>query len=160
VIVKKPASQTLLVEHATEPVQYRVYADTPVSEVVGLMVRRGLHAVPVVGEGYEVLGIITGGDALREILEERAAEERLGQNAEPHQPHSPIRARDVMTRAVLCVSETQPLIDAARTMLNRKVRQLPVVRDGQLIGLITRDAVLEALRPADTQPSDNPDARS
>jgi CBS domain-containing protein len=52
-----------------------------------------------------------------------------------------------MTRAVLCVSESQPLVDAARMMVNRKVEQLPVVRDGELVGLITSDAILHALRP-------------
>ena len=57
----------------------------------------------------------------------------------------PRLARDVMTRAVMCVSETQPLADAARMMANRKVEQLPVVRDGELVGLITRDAVLQAM---------------
>jgi len=36
-------------------------------------------------------------------------------------------------------------MDAARMMMNRDVEQLPVVRDGELIGLITRDAVLSAL---------------
>ena len=57
----------------------------------------------------------------------------------------PRLARDVMTRAVLCVSETQPLADAARMRANRKVEQLPVVRDGELIGLVTRDAILQAM---------------
>lgn len=155
--MKKPTGERLLVEHAVRPVQYRVYPDTPLAEVVDLMVRRGVPAVPVVGERYEVLGIITAGDALREILNDRAAEEK---RADASGAVGPRRARDVMTRAVLCVSETQPLVDAARTMANRKVQQLPVVRDGELVGLITRDAVLEALRPAPAEPSDNPDETS
>lgn len=155
--MKKPAGEQLLVEHAVEPVRYRVYPDTPLSEVVDLMVRRGIAAVPVVGEQYEVLGIITVGDALREVLHDGAAEEPATDAAGRVGPVAPKKARDVMTRAVLCVSETQPLLDAARTMVNRKVQQLPVVRDGELIGLITRDAVLEALRPAPKEPSDIPE---
>ncbi len=50
-----------------------------------------------------------------------------------------------MTRSVLCVSETQELRDAAQMMVHRDVEQLPVVREGELIGLITRDAILRAL---------------
>lgn len=130
----------LLVEHALEAAKYRVYPDTPLSEVVDLMVRRGVRAIPVVGEQYEVLGIITTGDALREVIRDGSVEESSGEAGE-----GPRLARDVMTRAVLCVSETQPLADAARMMANRKVEQLPVVRDGELIGLITRDAILHAL---------------
>ena len=63
----------LLVENALVPVQYRVYPETPLSEVVDLMVRRELRALPVVGENFEVLGIITSGDALGQVLLERPA---------------------------------------------------------------------------------------
>ena len=131
------SSEDLLVEDAAEAAKYRVYADTPLTEVVDLMVRRGLRAVPVVGERYEVLGIITTGDALGRVLRDTRADETEGER--------PLTARDIMTRAVLCVSENQPLADAARMMVNRKVEQLPVVRDGELVGLITRNAVLRAL---------------
>jgi CBS domain-containing protein len=158
--MKKLVGEKLLVEHAVQPVQYRVYPDTPLAEVVDLMVRRGIAAVPVVGERYEVLGIITVGDALREVLHDGAAEEKDAEASGGVGSGAPRKARDAMTRAVLCVSETQPLVDAARMMVNRKVQQLPVVRDGELVGLITRDAVLEALRPATREPSDNTEERS
>lgn len=141
------SSDDLLVEDAAEAAKYRVYADTPLAEVVDLMVRRGLRAVPVVGERYEVLGIITTGDALGRVLRDARGEDAEGQ--------APPTARDVMTRAVLCVSETQPLEDAARMMVTRKVEQLPVVRDGELVGLITRNAVLRALHGESTRERDN-----
>jgi CBS domain-containing protein len=139
----------LLVESALESVKYRVYPDTPVSEVVDLMVRRGARAIPVVGEQYEVLGIITTGDALREVIRDGSTEESGAEAGD-----GPRLARDVMTRAVLCVSETQPLADAARMMANRKVEQLPVVRDGELIGLITRDAILQAIHGESGEPNE------
>lgn len=128
------------VEDAFEAVQYRVYPETPLSEVVDLMIRRAVRAIPVVGERYEVLGIITTGDALGHVLRDTPGDEQEGDSG-----REPLTARDVMTRAVLCVSESQPLLDAARMMVNRKVEQLPVVRDGELVGLITRDAILGAL---------------
>ena len=54
-----------LVADAVTPVRYRVYTHTPLLEVVDLMVRCKLRAAPVVGERYEVLGLISTGDALR-----------------------------------------------------------------------------------------------
>lgn len=131
-------TDALRVEHAVEPAQYRVYPDTPLAEVVDLMVRREARAIPVIGEQYEVLGIITTSDALGQMLNEGTGEGAFDED-------EPRTARDIMTRAVLCVSETEPLAEAGRMMVNRKVEQLPVVRDGELIGLITRDAVLQAL---------------
>lgn len=143
----------LLVENAFEPVRYRVYPETPLAEVVDLMVRREVRALPVVGESFEVLGIITSGDALDQVLRDRPAE---GAGA----TREDLAARDVMTRSVLCVSETQGLLDAAQMMVNRDVEQLPVVREGELIGLITRDGILRALHLGlpddnDDQPSDS-----
>ena len=54
-------------------------------------------------------------------------------------------ARDFMTRTVLCVSEGQALVEAANMMVNRDVEQLPVVREGELVGFVTRDSILRAL---------------
>jgi CBS domain-containing protein len=50
-----------------------------------------------------------------------------------------------MTRTVLCVSEDQELREVSQLMVNRDVEQLPVVREGQLVGFITRDSALSAL---------------
>ena len=120
---------------------YRIYPDTPLPEVIDLMVRRRLHAVPVVGEQYEVLGILTSGDALQHVIGwERSADDRTT----TEEVVVPV-ARDVMTRSVLCVSEDQPLIEAANMLVNRDVEQLPVVREGEFIGFITRDSVLRTL---------------
>lgn len=123
-----------LVSEAVETVRYRIYPETPVDELVDLMVRRNLHAVPVVGGEYEVLGIVTTGDALQHLL----ARARSGSDGQE-------TARDIMTRAVLCVSEEQELREVAQLMVNRDVEQLPVVREGQLVGFISRDSVLGAL---------------
>lgn len=128
-----------LVEDALTPLRYRIYPDTPLPEVVDLMVRRGLPTVPVVGESYEVLGIITVGDVLRHVLPGSRGGEKGGRVAEPRRDLS---ARDVMTRMVMCVSEDQSLLEAANLMLKRDVDQLPVVREGELIGFLTRDAIL------------------
>jgi CBS domain-containing protein len=130
----------LLVEDALVTVRYRVYPDTPVSEVVDLMVRRGVHAVPVVGERYEVLGILTSGDALAHMLSaaRRGEDQGDGEKVVP-------TARDFMTRSVLCVSEDQALSEAANMMVNRDVEQLPVVREGELVGFVTRESILRAL---------------
>lgn len=130
--------ESLLVESAIEQVSHRVSPDTPLADVIDAIVRRHVGAVPVVGEGSEVLGIITSGDALDQMLRGTATDEAAPEG-------SRLTARDVMTRTVLCVSEGQPLIEAAHMMVHKKVEQLPVVRDGELIGMITRSKVLRAL---------------
>lgn len=139
----------LLVEDALVTVRYRVYPDTPVTEVVDLMVRRGVHAVPVVGERYEVLGILTSGDALAHMLSAARRGEDEGKEKDEVAP----TARDFMTRSVLCVSEDQALSEAANMMVNRDVEQIPVVREGELVGFVTRESILRALHGIHGAPS-------
>ena len=122
------------VAEAVEPARYRVYPESPAAELMDLMIRRELSAVPVVGEGYEVLGVVTTEDALRHLL----TSERVGADPE-------LTARDLMTRQVLCVSEDQDLRDVAQLMVSRGAAQLPVVREGQFVGFVTRDSALAAL---------------
>ena len=62
-----------------------------------------------------------------------------------------------MTRSVLCVSEDQPLPEAANMLVNRDVEQLPVVREGEFIGFITRDSVLRTLGRIEVSEDDEED---
>jgi CBS domain-containing protein len=127
-----PVHEPVRVADALQPMAYRIYPDTPVPEVLDLMARKGLSAVPVVGEGMQVVGILTSGDAIRLHLDRNTRGDD-------------VLTRDVMTRAVLCVTEDQALEDAARMMVNRNLRQLPVVREGELVGFLTREAALRGL---------------
>ena len=131
-------STSMLVDDALEPVIHRVSPDMRLSDVLDLMVRNRVGAVPVVGERSEVLGIITSGDLLDQIMRGKPG----GDGAAPEDE---LTARDVMTRTVLCVAEGQPLVEAAHMMVHKRVEQLPVVREGELIGIVTRSKVLRAL---------------
>lgn len=133
--------ERLVVEDVMTPLSYRIYPDTPLSEVVDLMVRRQLRAVPVVGERLEVLGIITNGDILSHLLPRR----RTGEDEEDQADQKPLLARDVMTRTVMCVSEDQSLLEAANLLVNKDVEQVPVVREGEMVGFLNRDTILKTL---------------
>lgn len=138
-LLETDLDEPLRVEHVLTEMGYRVFPDTPLQEVVDLMARRGLRALPVVGEDMQVLGIVSAGDALRYAVE-RAGR---GRGADPDP--SDATARDIMSRTVMCVSEDQDLFDAAQLMVNRDMMQLPVLRDGEIVGMLNRDAVLKAL---------------
>jgi len=133
----------LLVADGVTPLEFRVYPETPIEEVVGLMVRRGLRAVPVVGEKLEFLGLITSADAIRYLLPERMSRGR-GENDGENDESSP-KAREVMIRSIMCISEEQSLVEAANLMVNKGVSQLPVVREGELVGFLSVESTLQLL---------------
>ena len=130
----------VLVEHVLEPLTYRIYPDTPVGELQHLMLRRGLKAIPVVGEEHELLGLITAEDVLCHILPTREGGPPSGRRG--------LVARDLMTRSVLCVSESESLAAASRSLISRGVSTLPVVADGRLVGFLSRETVMGAFAEA------------
>lgn len=129
----------LLVADGLDPLKCQAHPDTAMGEVVALMARRGVRAIPVVGEKLDLLGLITSVDAIRHLLPGRISGSTDAEDL------GAVPAREVMTRSVLCVSEEQSLLEAASLMANRGVAQLPVVREGELIGFLTRETALRLL---------------
>jgi len=129
-----------------------VTIDAPLAEVVELLLRRNVKALPVLDTRRHVVGIITGGDLLERgdmdlrlsIKQELGADslrERLGGLA-----RSPKSARDVMTRHVHTVEGSADLSTVIRLMAARRVKRLPVVNQHkELIGIVSRADVLRAI---------------
>ena len=133
----------LLVSDAMSHVTLRVYPDTPLAEVVDLMVRRKVASVPVVGPSYEVLGVLHRADALGRLVEASGAD-GTGASAAMDMLED-VPAREVMSRSVFCVEEDQALSEAARVMVGKGFDHLPVVRQGELVGVIHQGSVLRML---------------
>ena len=134
--LKNKIQTTVTVEDVLTPLSYRVYPDSPLAEIQQLMMRRGVTALPVVGGNHELLGIITIADVLSHTLS--------GRESGNASARTPPLARDLMTRSVLCVSEDESLLVASRSMIGRGAAMLPVVRDGEIIGFLTRGTVMRA----------------
>ena len=100
-----------------------------------------------------MVGILSEGDLLRrpEIGAEPRRSRWLdallgpGEAAEAYVRSHGQRVKDVMTRAPLTVKETTPLHEVASLMERRRVKRLPVVRAGKLVGIISRAHLLRAL---------------
>lgn len=130
-----------------------VTPDTPVEEVARQMIARGVSAVPVVDAEGHVLGIVSEGDLLRrpELGTERQPswwlrllgmpEERAAEYVRTHGRH----ARDVMTREVVTVEEDTPIEEIADLLESHRIKRVPVVRDGRLVGIVSRADIVRAL---------------
>lgn len=125
---------------------HRVYTVTPdatVRSTLDVMLRRRLHAVPVVGEKAEVLGMVTDGDLMRALLPHiprAGAEDDESMESPGAKP-----VRDIMTRSVLCVSEELGVNEVAAMMINKDVDQVPVVQAGSLTGMVARADIIRKL---------------
>jgi CBS domain-containing protein len=128
-----------------------VTPETSVLEAARLMLQHGVAALPVVSEEREVLGLISHGEILQHLLARhtgRTSGEHVAAKGSARLSTSLVResaVRDVMGRSVLCLSEDQSVIEAATLMVNKKLEQVPVVREGTLVGLVTREDLVRRL---------------
>jgi CBS domain-containing protein len=130
---------------------------TPVDEIAKLLLERQISAVPVVGDDRRLLGIVSEGDLIHELGQDGAPRSWwLDLLASPQaraaaylKSHGRL-ARDVMTRSVIAVTPDAPLPQIARLLEARRIKRVPVVQDGQLIGIVSRADLLRAfaLQPA------------
>ena len=119
-----------------------VSPDTPLRDAALDMVRAGVAGLPVVDADGRVIGML----GQRELLQHMLSSYLQRGGPTPPGPDARVRTvRDVMTRQVLCVSPEQPLAEVASMMTNKDVDRVPVVREGRLVGFLTRGDIVRKL---------------
>jgi CBS domain-containing protein/mannitol/fructose-specific phosphotransferase system IIA component (Ntr-type) len=118
--------------------------DGPLRTAVLDMVRSGVGGLPVVDDNNLVVGMLSERELLRHLLTHYLP--RAGGSLPLPPPAAARRTvRDVMTRQVLCVAPEQPLAEVAALMLHKDVERVPVVKNGQLVGFLTRGDIVRKL---------------
>ncbi len=100
-----------------------VTPDTPASDAIRIMCEANIGCVLVL-DGHKLVGIFSERDVLHRLS---------NKGLEP----AGRKVRDVMTSDVITVSPTITVEDALAECTDRRVRHLPVVEDGELIGLLS-----------------------
>jgi len=134
-----------------------VRPETTVGEIAALLVTHRIGAVPVVsGDDRRLLGVVSQTDLVHrsetgtekrrkwwlEIFADPNAKAREYVKSHGH------KAQDVMTRMVVSVSEGASLAEVADALDTHGIRQVPVVTEGRLAGMISRADLVRALAQA------------
>jgi len=144
-----------------------VEPDTPVQDIAQLLYTRRISGVPVVENG-SVVGIVSEGDLFGHaaaIGEQRRSwwlslfsEESL--SARDYAKTHGRTARDVMTATVVSVDETATLAEIAKALERHRIKRVPVVRNGKLVGIVTRGNLLQGLATLKPEPAASVDDRT
>lgn len=112
----------------SDPV-HSIRQDLPVEEAHKVMLRLGHQGMPITNDAGELVGIISRADidkAVRHELE-----------------HAPVKG--FMSPQVVTVEPDTSLSQLRNVMMSEQIGRLPVVEDGELIGIVTRSDIIQAL---------------
>ncbi|HSB89803.1 MAG TPA: CBS and ACT domain-containing protein [Anaerolineales bacterium] len=122
----------LVGERMTRPV-ITVRPETPIQDALQLMRTDHIRRAPVVDEQGRLVGIV----AERDLLEASPSDATSLSIWEVHYLLSKITVERIMTRKVVTVTEDTPIEEAARVMADNKIGGLPVMRDNEVVGIVT-----------------------
>jgi CBS domain-containing protein len=134
-----------------------------IESVVKLMSEKDISGLPVM-DGDKVVGVVTEGDIMRILavpersgtlwlpspleiwleipLKDLMQLRRLQKSVKDFGEHT---VGDIMTKNVLSVDPDDDIEDAAALMMKHKVNRLVVLKDGKLVGIVTRDDIIHGL---------------
>ena len=127
--------------------------DSTVEQLARLMINLRISGVPILDADGHLVGIVTEGDLLRRV--EIGTERHCPRWSEPFSSNSgeaaeyvksrAKRVADVMTREVFSVDEMATLGEIADLLEAKKIKRVPVVHDGKIVGIVSRADLLKVL---------------
>lgn len=112
-----------------------VGANAAVLEAAKLLVNCRISAMPVVDQAGTMVGIVSEADLMGD------AEDYVANHGE-----RPTRkVADVMTREVITASEGTPIAQVAGLMKARNIKRIPILKDGAVVGIVSRVDILRGL---------------
>lgn len=133
-----------------------VLEDTPVEELVRTLLDWRISGVPVLDDGGAVVGIVSEGDLVRRADPDAQGDQswwlaglldtdqRAARFAKAHGR----LAKDVMTTEVVSVDERDPVSAIATLLEEKRIKRVPVLRDGRLVGIVSRANLLHGMAAA------------
>src|SRR5215471_9621710 len=130
-----------------------VSPETTIVDAANLMLQRHISGLPVIDTGGKLVGIVSEGDIIRrsEIGTGRKRGRWLtfilgpGKAASDFVQEHGRRVQEVMTKDPLTISEDTALAEIVDLMEKNNVKRLPVVRDGKIVGIVSRANLLQAV---------------
>jgi len=152
--MKSPSAVTAG-EIMTSPAAY-VMTETPLNEIASLLLERSISAAPVLDEWGQFIGIVSEGDLVRRGSV--GADRRHSWWLDLFESDTPrsegllnyfkghgLRAKDVMTREIVSVPEDTTAAAIAEVLETHRIKRVPVVRNGKLVGIVSRANLLSLL---------------
>lgn len=104
-----------------------IHPDASAQEAAQLLYAKRISGLPVVDGHGNIIGIVTEADIISKVNREG------------------LSVSDIMSREVITVDEERPVNEVAALLTQRKIKRVPVVTAGKLVGIISRGDIVHAV---------------
>ncbi|HLI08310.1 MAG TPA: CBS domain-containing protein [Ktedonobacteraceae bacterium] len=104
-----------------------IQPEASAQEVAQLLYQHRISGAPVVDAEGRLIGMITEADIISKVNREG------------------LRVADIMTHELIVVTEDTPVGEIAQLLTERKIKRVPVVKDGKLVGIVSRADIVHAV---------------
>ncbi len=141
------------VRHVMKKVMYAVSSEIPLRELWKTIFKKKVHALPVVDKQKRIIGIVSEEDLLKplypnykDVIEDFVSAADFEEMEEKVHELTKLKAKHVMNKTVIFTRTETPIMRALARMIARKVSQLPVLSEENiLIGIVTKGDIFDAL---------------
>lgn len=98
-----------------------------VQEAAQLLYCNRISGLPVVDDLSRIIGIVSEADIISKV-------DREG-----------LSVGDIMSREIIAVDEETPVNEIASTLMERRIKRVPVVREDQVVGIVSRADIVHAV---------------
>jgi CBS domain-containing protein len=134
-----------------------------VSKAVKLLVDHDISALPVVDDERRVIGILSEADLLHR--DKIGTQQHRAWWLEAVTPASVLaldyakshgrKVAEVMSEDIISADENTPLSDLANILEKNRIKRVPILKDGKLVGIVSRSNLIQALASAPSQPEND-----
>ncbi|GER84800.1 MAG: CBS domain-containing protein [Thermogemmatispora sp.] len=106
---------------------YTIRPEASAQEAARLLDQKRISGAPVVDGDGRLIGMVTEADIISKVNREG------------------LRVADIMSHELIVVSEETPLEEIAALLSERKIKRVPVVENGRLVGIVSRADIVHAV---------------
>ncbi|OGF21439.1 hypothetical protein A2316_02335 [Candidatus Falkowbacteria bacterium RIFOXYB2_FULL_38_15] len=127
-------------------------AEQTLAEAAEVLVGKNISGAPVVGRGNKLVGMISEKDLFKALYPDSKdillhikswfEKEKIKYKVEKKKKTI---IKDLMTKTVVSVGEEDAILKAGALMLSTNIHRLPVLRDGKLVGIVSRRDIFRKL---------------
>ncbi len=125
-----------------------VKEDTPVGEIIRVLLENKISGVPVVDNSNNLVGIISEADLIykeKSLLPVTTYHGDQKKFMNDYRRSIAKTAGEIMAKCVITVSEDTTVEEAATLMLEKWIKRAPVVKDKKVVGIISRADIMKTI---------------